>query len=84
MPKYIDVHENMPPMPPEMAEQVRLGAQSGMANEYGVKVLNAYLSSGGQAYCVTEAPSVEAVLKAHEAIGTPQEAGKVVEVQSLL
>jgi hypothetical protein len=84
MPKYIDHHENMPPMPPEMAEQVRKAAQSGQANEHGVKVLNAYFGSGGQAYCLTEAPSVDAVVKSHEAMGTPQQAGKVVEVQSLV
>ena len=80
MPRFLDYHETMPPLPPEALEGMQEKIKAGKADEFGVVALNAIMG-GGHAWCVTEAPSAEAVCKSHEAMGIPQDGGNVTEVQ---
>ena len=61
MPKFIDYHESLPPMPPEMMAQAKAGIEAGAVNEFGGKGLNLFLGTDGSAYCLSEAPSADAV-----------------------
>ncbi|MFQ6019495.1 MAG: hypothetical protein ACE5KW_01940, partial [Dehalococcoidia bacterium] len=63
----------------EITERVK----AGQPDEFAVKPLNAFIGSGGQGWCLTEAPDAEAVCKSHEARGFPLSRGDVVEVTSL-
>ena len=84
MPKFIDYHEKLPPMPPEVVEQMKATIQAGQTDEFGVKPINVYMGTGGQAVCMSEAPNAEAVRKAHEAKGIPVDSDTIIEVTSLV
>ncbi len=43
--------------------------RSGQKDEFGVRPLNVYFNDAGRIFCLTEAPSVEAVKKAHSKMG---------------
>jgi hypothetical protein len=83
MPKFIDHHE-MRDVAPEMAEGIAERIKAGEADEHGVKGLNVFLGKDGTAYCLSEAPSPDAVVKAHEAVGFPLDRSDVVEVESVV
>ena len=84
MPKFIDYHESLPPMPPEMMAQAKAGIEAGAVNEFGSKALNLFMGTDGSAYCLSEAPDAEAVLKSHQALGIPQTLEDIKEVNSLV
>ena len=84
MPKFIDYHESLPPMPPEMMAQAKQGIEAGAVNEFGSKGLNLFLGTDGSAYCLSEAPNADAVLKGHQALGIPQDLEDITEVTSLI
>ena len=83
MPKFIDHHE-MSDVAPEMAAAIGERIKAGEADEHGVKGLNVYLGKDGTAFCLSEAPDAEAVVKAHEAYGFSLASADVVEVQSVV
>ena len=83
MPKYIDYHATLPPMPPEAIEQVAASVKAGKPDEFGVRPINLFMGEG-KGFCLTEAPNAEAVVQSHKSQGLPQETGNVVEVQSLV
>jgi hypothetical protein len=84
MPKFIDYHESLPPMPAEVMAQAKAGIEAGAVNEFGSKGLNLFLGTDGSAHCLSEAPDAEAVLKGHQALGIPQELDGITEVTSLV
>ena len=84
MPKFIDYHESLPPMPPEMMAQAKAGIEAGAVNEFGSKGLNLFMGTDGSAYCLSEAPNADAVLKSHQALGIPQALEDIKEVNSLI
>ena len=84
MPKFLDYHAKAPEMPPEMVQGVIAAIAAGQVDEFGVKPLNAFMTSSGEAYCYTEAPDADAVCKSHEARGIPLGRGEVKEVQTLV
>ena len=84
MPKFIDYHESLPPMPPEMMAQAKEGIEGGAVNEFGSKGLNLFMGTDGSAYCLSEAPDADAVLKSHQALGIPQALEDIKEVNSLV
>jgi hypothetical protein len=49
-----------------------------------VKGLNVYLGKDGTAFCLSEAPDADAVVKAHDAAGFPLSAGDVVQVEAVV
>ena len=79
MPKFIDHHE-MRDVAPEMAagiaERIRAGER--------VKGLNVFLGKDGTAFCLSEAPDAESVVRAHESFGFSLRRADVVEVDSVL
>jgi uncharacterized protein DUF4242 len=83
VPKFIDHHE-MSDVAPEMAAAIGERIKAGEADEHGVKGLNVYLGKDGTAFCLSEAPDAEAVVKAHEAYGFSLDSADVVEVQSVV
>ena len=84
MPKFIDYHESLPPIPPEMMAQAKAGIEAGAVNEFGSKGLNLFMGTDGSAYCLSEAPDAEAILKSHQALGIPQTLEGIKEVNSLV
>jgi uncharacterized protein DUF4242 len=83
VPKFIDHHE-MSDVAPEMAAAIGERIKAGEADEHGVKGLNVYLGKDGTAFCLSEAPDAEAVVKAHDAYGFSLDSADVVEVQSVV
>jgi hypothetical protein len=83
MPKFIDHHE-MSDVAPEMAAAIGERIKAGEADEHGVKGLNVFLGKDGTAFCLSEAPDAEAVVKAHQAYGFSLDSADVVEVQSVV
>jgi len=83
MPKFIDHHE-MSGITPEMSAGIAQRIKAGEADENAVKGLNVFLGKDGTAYCLSEAPDADAVIKAHEAFGYSLERSDVVEVQSVV
>ena len=83
MAKFLDYHKVAPQLPPEGVEMVKGAIKSGSADEFGVKPLNAFMG-GGQMWCLTEAPSADAVCKSHESHGIPLGVGEVTEIQSFV
>jgi Nickel responsive protein SCO4226-like len=83
MPKFIDHHE-MGAVAPELAEGIASRIEAGEVDEHGVKGLNVFLGKDGTAYCLSEAPDANAVVKAHEAYGFALSRADVVEVESVV
>jgi hypothetical protein len=84
MPKFIDHHPMAPGLPPEAAEGIAARIKSGERDQFGCKGINVFLAKDGTAFCLSEAPSAEAVVKAHEAAGFPIGRDAVVEVDSVV
>jgi|Tabmets5t2r1_1033131.scaffolds.fasta_scaffold25145_2 Protein of unknown function (DUF4242) len=82
MPMFLD-HHAMPEPTPEMKEGMAERLRSGSVDEHGVKGLNVYLADG-EAYCLTEGPDADAVVRSHAALGLPIDRGDVVEVTSVV
>ena len=83
MPTFIDHHE-MSDVAPEMAAAIGERIKAGDAHEHGVKGLNVFLGKDGTAFCLSEAPDAESVVKAHRAYGFSLDSADVVEVQSVV
>ena len=84
MPKFVDYHASLPKMPPEAIKDMTSRVKAGKADQFGVKPLNVFMGKDGRAYCLTEAPNAEAVVKSHQANGVPLDRHDVVEVTSLV
>jgi hypothetical protein len=78
MPTFLD-HHAMPEPSPEMKEAMAERIRTGRADENGARAVNVYMADG-EAYCLSEAPNAEAVVKAHEAAGVAIRREDVVEV----
>ena len=83
MPTFIDHHE-MSDVAPEMAAAIGERIKAGEADDHGVKGLNVFLGKDGTAFCLSEAPDADAVVKAHQAYGFSLDSVDVVEVQSVV
>lgn len=81
MPKFLDHHNVVPP--PYMVDETRKAIKSGAVGPHGVKGLNGFIAKG-ESWCLTEAPSVEAVQQHHEAMGIKLGPHDVVEVVSII
>ena len=82
MPTFLD-HHTMPEPSPEMREGMASRLRAGAADEHGVTGLNVYLGEG-EAYCLTEAPDADAVVRSHESMGVPIRREDVVEVSPVI
>jgi hypothetical protein len=82
MPLFIDYHAKLPPIAPEMINQLQ--GSIGKPGPTGVTPVAAYFTKDGQGYCVSEAPTADAVCRDHEAHGIPLGLGDVHEVKARL
>ena len=82
MPIYLGYHKTMPELPPEAVQGMQEKIKAREADQFGMVALDAIIG-GGQAWCLTDAPSVDAVCQSHAAAGIPQDGGNVTEVQRL-
>jgi len=83
MPRFIDVHTDMPEMPAEMVQQVQDRIASGAADEFNATAIDVLASSDGTAFCITDAPDVASVVSSHTSKGVPMSADQVHEVVSM-
>ena len=83
MAKFMDYHASLPPMPPEAMQEMKARVEGRQADQFGSKALTIYMGTGGQAYCLSEAPDADAVIKSHQAKGVPLGRSEIVEVTSL-
>ena len=84
MPKFIDYHAQLPSMPPEQVQQMAQRIQAGQSDDFGVKPLNVFMGSNEAAFCLSEAPSADAVVESHQALGIPQTNENITQVQSVV
>jgi hypothetical protein len=83
VPKFIDHHE-MRDVAPEMAQGIADRIRAGEPDDHGVKGLNVFLGKDGTAFCLSEAPDADAVVRAHESVGFALDRSDVVEVESVV
>jgi hypothetical protein len=67
----------------EAVEAMRTQMKAEAPDDFGVRLLSAFMAVNGQGYCISEAPDPEAVVKSHEAKGYLIDAMDVVQVTSL-
>jgi Protein of unknown function (DUF4242) len=84
MPKFLDHHGMGPNLPPEAKAGIAEQIKAGRADQFGVTGLNVFLTTEGEAYCLSSAPDADAVVKSHEALGFPIRRENVVEVASVI
>ncbi|MGH3052671.1 MAG: nickel-binding protein [Gaiellaceae bacterium] len=83
MPKFID-HHPMSELAPEAKAGIAERIKAGEPDEHGVRGLNVFIGKNGESFCLSEAPSAEAVKKAHEAFGFEISDSDIVEVESVV
>ena len=81
MPTFLD-HHAMPELSAAMKDAMAERIRSGWADENGARAVNVYVADG-EAYCLSEAPNAEAVVKAHEAAGVAVRREDVVDVSAI-
>lgn len=84
MPLFMDIHQDLPPPPPERAEMLRNLIKSGERDENGSRGVNIYYGADGSTTCMFDAPNADAVKGAHEAAGVPIDPHAIREVTPLV
>ena len=82
MPRFIDVHREMPEMPAEMVQQIQDRISSGAKDEFDAVAVDV-LAGNGTAFCITDAPDVASVVSSHTSKGVPMSEEDVHEVVSM-
>ena len=83
MPKFLDFHEELAPMPQEVIDQMTAKIKAGKPDDHGVTTLNVFVADG-KGWCYTEGPNETAVCESHRAVGFVQEEGNVSKVMSMV
>lgn len=83
MPRFVDVHHKMPDITPEMADMMKQRIVSREADEFDCVAIDVMAGDDGTAFCVTEGPSKEAVVKSHTSKGVDLDANDVHQVMSI-
>ena len=83
MPRFIDIHNEMPEMPAEMVQQIQDRITSGEKDEFGSTALDVLAGTDGSAFCITDAPDVASVVSSHTSKGVPMTNEDVHEVVSM-
>jgi hypothetical protein len=83
MPKFID-HHPMSELAPEAREGIAEKLRAGEPDEFGVKGINVFVGKNGESFCLSEAPSAQAVKRAHEALGFDIGEADIVEVETVV
>ena len=80
MPLFLDHHIGS--VPPEQHPMLSQKIGAGQADEFGATAVNVFVGQE-ETWCLSNAPSSEAVQKAHEAIGIQLGAHDINEVKAL-
>ena len=83
MPRFIDVHKDMPEMPAEMVQQIKDRIASGAKDEFDAVAIDVLAGNDGSAFCITDAPDAAAVVSSHVNKGVPLDSHDVHEVVSI-
>jgi len=83
MPRFIDIHREMPEMPAEMVQQIQDRISSGERDEFDAKAIDVLASTDGSAFCLTDAPDVASVVSSHTSKGVPMSNEDVHEIVSM-
>jgi hypothetical protein len=83
MAKFLAKYSTSPNPPPDVIAGMKQKLESGQPDEFGVKGINVLVAKD-VTYFYGEAPSAEAILKAHEKAGVKLGSDDVSEVQSLV
>ena len=83
MPKYLDHHKAVQ-LPPQVAEQIVAQIKSGKADANGIRPINDFMGTNGEAWCLVEAPNADVVHQIHESLGIKLDKGDIVEVTTLV
>ena len=82
MPEFMDVHKNMKGVTPEQLMEAH-NADLAIQDEEGTDFKHAWADpSSGMVFCLSEAPSAEAVQRIHERAGHPADEIYEVSVQA--
>lgn len=81
MPKFVDFHPELK-LPPDVQREFSESAKYGRRDRFDVRILQVYYTKEGRTYCVTEAPSAEAVRRSHAMIGVGT--GDINQVETLV
>jgi hypothetical protein len=84
MPKFIDTHAKVPPKSHEEVEMLKAMVRDKKVDAFGTRILEGYFTESGGGHCVCEAPSAEAVMRSHEAMGLPLKRSEIQEVVGTL
>ena len=66
MPKYIDYHEKLTPLPqlpPARVKELMNDIKAAKVDQFGVRYFNFFSAKNGHGFCITDAPSVDALLE---------------------
>ncbi len=80
MPKFMDLHNNLP-LPDDVIREIKAGQQAGARDEFGVCQLDLYYNPEGTVFCLLDAPDADAVRKHHDAMGVA--CGDIHQINSL-
>ena len=83
MPRFIDIHREMPEMPAEMVQQIQDRISSGAKDEFDAVAIDVLAGNDGSAFCITEAPDVASVVSSHTSKGVPMVDEDVHQVVSM-
>ena len=83
MPRFLDVHREMPEMPAEMVQEIQSRISSGAKDEFGAVAVDVLAGNDGTAFCITDAPDISSVVSSHTSKGVPMEVGDVHEIMSM-
>jgi hypothetical protein len=82
MARFIDQHPSDPNPSPEMIAFIKQRLQSGEPDEFGERGINVFVGPS-RTFCYTEAPTAEAVMKSHAALGIKVDLDDIEEIQTL-
>ncbi len=83
MPRFIDVHRDMPEMPAEMVQEIKDRISSGAKDEFGAVAVDVLAGNDGTAFCISDAPDIASVVSSHTSKGVPLGEGDVHQVVSM-
>ena len=83
MPRFIDIHRDMPEMPAEMVQQIKDRISSGAKDEFDAIAIDVLAGNDGFAFCLTDAPDTASVVSSHVSKGVPMTEHDVHEVVSM-
>ena len=80
MPLFLDHHKGA--VPSEMQPMLSQKISAGQPDEFGAVAVNVFVSQE-DTWCLSNAPTAEAVHKAHESVGVRLEEGDINEIKAL-